>query len=313
MACDSPLQLRRSYETGKTYAGEKRHWLDSSFTVSCMKCIGCRIERERQWTVRILHEAKRHDCQSNHFLTLTYDWKYCPEDYSLVHRDFQLFMKRLRKAVEPAKVRFFMCGEYGEEDSRPHFHAIVFGLQIPDLEPWRRNKRGDLVYKSEFIANIWGNGFITVGKVNETTAAYVSGYLTKDGSRDFYEEVENGGFPHPVTGERVFRKPPYQCMSTNPGIGADWIDEFYPEVFRDDSVVVSKKTPKGRKNVKAIVPKYYLRRLEKLDPSMALRIKEKRSGAREAPEAKARDSDEFRSRRAAARASRLKNFKRGSL
>lgn len=313
MACDHPLKLYRSYNTGKTYGGEKRYWLDSSFTVSCMKCIGCRIERERQWTVRILHEAKQYEVENNHFITLTYSPEHCPADYSLEHRDFQLFMKRLRKAIAPRKVRFFMCGEYGEKDSRPHFHAILFGLPIPDLRGLYRNQRGDQVFTSDWLANTWGKGFITIGKVNETTAAYVSGYLTKDGSRQFYKEVESGGFPHPVTGERVFRKPPYQCMSTNPGIAADWIDEFYPEVFRDDAVVVSRKTPKGRKNVKAIPPKYYLRRLERIDPDFALRVKQKRSDARETPEAKARDCDSFRSRRAEARAARLKTFKRGSL
>lgn len=44
----------------------------------CGKCIGCLLERSRQWAVRCIHEASLHN--QNCFLTLTYD------DYHLLWR-----------------------------------------------------------------------------------------------------------------------------------------------------------------------------------------------------------------------------------
>lgn len=75
---------------------------DKPLQVPCGRCIGCRLEKARQWAVRCMHEASLYD--KNCFVTLTYDEDYCPE--SLIPEHFVLFMKRLRKRYG-AGIRFF--------------------------------------------------------------------------------------------------------------------------------------------------------------------------------------------------------------
>ena len=72
----------------------------------CGRCVGCRLERSRQWAVRCMHEASMH--MFNSFVTLTYDDDHLPEYNSLNYKHFQDFMKRLRKSH--IGVRFYMCG-----------------------------------------------------------------------------------------------------------------------------------------------------------------------------------------------------------
>lgn len=68
---------------------------DVTLTIPCGSCIGCRLEKSRQWGVRCVNEIQMHE--ENIFITLTYSPDHLPEDHSVNLRDFQLFMKRLRK------------------------------------------------------------------------------------------------------------------------------------------------------------------------------------------------------------------------
>lgn len=123
----------------------------------CGQCIGCRIDRSRQWANRCMLELQYHD--SAYFVTLTYDDFHIPKayypdpetgevhtSYTLCKRDFQLWMKRLRKKFSDDKIRFFACGEYGGQTKRPHYHAIVFGLHLNDLVKYKTVKEGDSYY-----------------------------------------------------------------------------------------------------------------------------------------------------------------------
>lgn len=112
--------------------------IDMPMKIPCGNCIGCRLERSRQWAIRCLHESSLYD--DNCFITLTYNEENLPYGESLNKRDFQLFMKKLRKAIAPKKIRFFACGEYGTNQDltnldtlgRPHFHAIIFNHDFAD-------------------------------------------------------------------------------------------------------------------------------------------------------------------------------------
>ena len=53
-----------------------------------------------------MHERQMHEEAS--FVTLTYSDECVPRDFSLRYRDFQLFMKRLRKAYPEREIRFYV-------------------------------------------------------------------------------------------------------------------------------------------------------------------------------------------------------------
>jgi len=95
MACFHPLTAYRSFD-GQIRFDEKRN--GEPLELPCGQCIGCRLERSREWAIRMVHEASMHE--DNCFITLTYAPEYLPPDGSLVKSDFQKFMKRLRKQVK---------------------------------------------------------------------------------------------------------------------------------------------------------------------------------------------------------------------
>lgn len=207
--------------------------------VPCGQCIGCRLERSRQWAMRCVHEAYGHD--DNAFITLTYAPEHVPPDGSLIKSHFQKFMKRLRKAISPKLVRFFHCGEYGEKNQRPHYHACLFGYDFPDkiLYTIRDECR---LYRSPMLEKLWPFGFATVGDVTFESAAYVARYITKKITGDLAEQHYQG------------RLPEYTTMSRRPGIGQYWYQNFKGDVFPCDNVVIRGKVMKP--------PRYYDKQLE---------------------------------------------------
>ena len=158
MVCYHPItayQLRQCKSNGKkaiVFGAPPTQPFDV-VNLPCGQCIGCRLERSRQWAVRCMYEASLHTCNS--FLTLTYDddhirWSPVTGEQTLYKRDLQLFMKRLRKHLEPLKVRFFACGEYGDNTYRPHYHVILFGYDFrSDRRLYKLSNAGFPYYISE--------------------------------------------------------------------------------------------------------------------------------------------------------------------
>jgi len=250
----------------------------------CGQCKGCRMERSRQWAVRCLHEASLHE--KNCFITLTYSDGNLPSDGSLDYRDFQLFMKKFRKHFEYRNIygtdesgkrvllnpiRFYMCGEYGEQLKRPHFHAIIFGVDLPDKKFYKRTFNQDMLYTSQILEDIWGKGWCPIGDVTYQSAAYVSRYIMKkvNGNNAFehYNDICSD------TGEiHESLKPEFTKMSLKPGIGSAWFDKFHTDVYPHDHVVVSSK---GRVQAQK-PPRYYDKKYEALDPDAFAELHSKR-------------------------------------
>ena len=160
-------------------------------------------------------------------------------------------MKRLRKRFGP--VRFLMAGEYGERRWRPHYHALLFGLRLPDLVPV--SAFGSQYSTSRILESLWQLGGCSVGPVNMATASYVSQYILKkvngDAAENHYSRVDGDGC--------VFRlEPEYCAMSRRPGIASAWLDRFYSDVFPRGKVVVQ--------GVEAEPPRFYKRRFKDADP-----------------------------------------------
>ncbi|UPW41644.1 replication initiator protein [Peromfec virus RodF8_32] len=255
-------------------------------SIPCGKCIGCRLSYARQWADRCMLELQYH--QSAWFVTLTYNDEHVPRCMygdpdtgearpclTLDRRDVQLFLKRLRKAIEPAKIRYFGCAEYGPQTWRPHYHMIIFGLPLDDLVLKRQDMDGKVsAYTSATLSKAWchrpfGNysdileplGDVECSEVTWAACNYVARYIVKkqlgpDG-KDFYE--------------RFNLVPPFTFMSRDPGIGRQFFED-HPDLYDFDSISVS--TPTGGRNIRP--PRYYDKLYDIDHPQELAQIKESR-------------------------------------
>ncbi len=278
MPCYYPINGFRGVDGGLSFSRHGSTGLE--MRVPCGRCIGCRLERSRQWAVRCMDEAQMHE--ENSFVTLTYADEFLPSRYkvydkrvnelvwtgSVLLSDFQKFMKRLRRVVDE-RVRFFHCGEYGEDFGRPHYHALLFGFGFPDRTFWLDRGTGP-VFRSELLEELWPKGQSEIGSVTFESAAYVARYVTKkvtgSAAADHYRRVDES------TGEFVDLVPEYATMSRRPGIGHTWLEEFYSDVYPGDHVY-----SRGRK---AKPPRYYDEFFRRRDPEGYKRLKEERRRAR---------------------------------
>ena len=263
--------------------------LDSNkIKLPCGRCIGCRLERSRQWALRLVHEKRFHERSS--FITLTYAKEHLPRDGSLDVKHFQDFMKRLRKDLDPQKLRFFHAGEYGEKGGRPHYHAIIFGEDFLDAAPLtvETSDRGDVTWQSERLRRLWSFGRNQVGSVTFESCAYVARYITKKisgaAAPAHYERA------NPDTGEIFSVKPEYATMSRRPGIGADHFFKYRLEIYPSDEVVCRGHPSKP--------PKFYDKLLEKSDPVAYAELKDQRECALMLSPMKDRTPDRLRVREA---------------
>lgn len=234
MACYKPLTAYRDEAGAVSFSSSQ----GEAINLPCGRCVGCRLERSRQWATRIMHEASLHD--SSLFLTLTYRDECLPGE-GLRYKDVQLFLKRLRKRH---KCRFFVAGEYGGQTGRAHWHMIVFGVPpFSDSVPLRKE-----LFESAELNALWQKGSVGIGQVTFQSASYVARYvmdkITGEAAKGHYAQVD------PETGEVVGQRVAEFCrMSLRPGIGARWFERFGREVFPSDSVVINGK--------EYIPPRYY--------------------------------------------------------
>lgn len=177
----------------------------------CGQCNPCRLKKRREWTHRIMLEAAGHS--DNCFATLTYSDENLPEDASLSPKHLQDWFKRFRKAIEPARIRYFACGEYGDESERPHYHVIIFGY--PNCTYGKSQytaRRVDCCPHCNLIRDTWGLGHIFVGQLTIQSARYCAGYVMKKMTS--------------VDDQRLAgRYPEFARQSRRPGLGADFMHE----------------------------------------------------------------------------------------
>lgn len=237
------------------------------------------MERARQWSIRCMHEASLYE--RNCFITLTYDDDHLPDQNSLDYRAFQLFMKRLRKKASylvPGKkkrkrriyplIRFYMCGEYGEQRERPHFHACIFNYDFDDKVIFKTSGKGTKIYTSKTLSDLWPYGYSTVAPMTQQAAQYAAMYvLKKHGGKAStwdYEHIDQ------ETGEVTQREREFAHMSLKPGLGNAWYQKFKSEVFPHDHVIVN--------GLEMSPPKYYTRIHKQEDPGSYEDLQASREG-----------------------------------
>lgn len=297
MTCFRPLQGYQSAEL--TDNGKRRFTYNSRkafrghdgnpvhMDLPCNRCSGCRVTYSREWAIRCMHEASLYDNGlNNSFITLTYNDKFIPKIFSddgrilgegtLNYDHWTLFMKRLRKALEPLKIRFYMGPEYGDENLRPHFHALIFGYDFPDKELYTV-RNGHRLYRSKLLEDTWSDpdtgesyGYSTVGSCTFQSAAYVARYMMKKVKG---EDVD-GRYQrfNLETGECFQVEPEKARMSNRNGIGKEWFDKYGIDTYCSEKDFITMGD--GRK---VRPPKYYDRIYEKISPEEFLAIKESRT------------------------------------
>lgn len=291
MPCRAPLKAVQKGSDKPMVFSERPRSLAEGYRyleLPCGQCRGCKLEYSRQWGCRIADEAQfiweMFNLPSS-FITLTYAEKWIPDYGTLLKDDLQKFIKRLRRRIEPQKIRYYAAGEYGTRCpkheihdclacgsiQRPHYHAIILGYDFPDRQ-YVGDREGLCVYHSEFLEDVWKYGFHEIGSVSFESAAYVARYVMKkitgpqadDGhymrhcwKRDSWFEVE----------------PEFALMSTNPGIGRGFAEKYQIDHLENDEYYVAGRGKIGK------MPKYYLQLYEDMYPEYVEKLKEDRREA----------------------------------
>jgi hypothetical protein len=325
MQCSKPLSGYLQHKAdGKRKLQLNKHADPDSeayIQVPCGKCLGCKLEYSRQWAVRLVHESNYWEPDQQHFITLTYNNENLPLHGNLVKKDYQDFMKRLRKhhvekygypdlnhKKEPTiayPMKYFHAGEYGKSCrncgkskfyhgtnskckhwsptiGRPHYHAILYGSQFPDMELKEKSDSGKLLYESETLNSLWGKGFTTIGEVTFESCSYVARYVTKKiYGKDAHEHYKKPIKVDSETGEvtEFFQmQKEYVTMSRgnryNPdnALSKKQMDYFKKDIYPHDRVVMYRTG----ESIPMRPPRYYDKLLEKSDPEMYDSVKEKR-------------------------------------
>lgn len=235
MPCYSPVTLRAHTE--------------DSQRVPCGRCLGCHLERSRQWAMRCVHEARYHE--ANSFITLTYrdeELIYGGSDRpTLYPRHLTLFLKKLRKEIN-VPIRYFACGEYGSRYNRPHYHALIFGYDFPDKKICG-TKGDNYYYSSDMLNRIWGHGNTIIGAVTFESAAYIARYTLKK---------QYGG--NAKTWQNSFKiEQEFLRMSLKPGIGYKFYEQYKDDIYPHDYLII-------RDGIKCKPARYYNKLYKKSNP-----------------------------------------------
>lgn len=143
--------------------------LDDGTEVACRKCWQCKRNRVNDLVGRCIAESKF--SIQTYAVTLTYANDAGVNAVTLVYKDVQDMMKRLRKRY---KVRYIVAGEYGTAKGRAHWHIVLFFKgEAPKIE---QDVRVQWKY--------WPHGFSYFQQPDWKGFQYVLKYVLKDTDLD---------------------------------------------------------------------------------------------------------------------------------
>lgn len=229
-------------------------WLEKNkLRVPCGKCRGCRIKRSSEWTMRLTHELHLMKYKGI-FLTLTYNEESLPYTETgrptLDKSALQKFIKKVRRRIAhtKGKIKYYACGEYGEETKRPHYHLIILGMTM----------RSE--YDKSVIIDSWNGCDWTpirtkksFGSVSPDSIRYTTDYIQKKFISSDPEKIRS------VYGDAT---PPFQLCSQ--GIGKDWALEEKERIQRTGKI--------SYKGKEVALPRYYLTKV-KVDEEVKIKNK----------------------------------------
>ena len=191
----------------------RKRYGDNLFLMPCGKCVGCQLDKARDWATRCVLESQYYD--EGCFLTLTFDDVHYPGNVSIATlRKIVVdnFIEKLRD--DGIKLRYFGCCERGSITKRLHFHVIIFGYKPKDMVFYKVGSNGDFLYNSSYLQSKWDKGFIVVGDLSYQSAGYVARYTMK-------KVDDDGSF--------IF-------MSNRPGIGFQYLKDNAEKIIDSDCV-----------------------------------------------------------------------------
>lgn len=184
----------------------KKPFVKDGKAFGCGQCLPCRFNKARIWTHRIMLEAHQH--KENCFLTLTYaDDNQTELDPAHV-RDW---LKRLRKHIQPGRIRYYLVGEYGDKTGRPHYHVALFGFPTCPRGQTRQPRKDQPMSCCEncnTMHMLWTHGRVDLARLEPASARYIAGYVVKKMTQHDHPDLHG-------------RHPEFARMSLRPGIGHD--------------------------------------------------------------------------------------------
>lgn len=292
MACFHPLPAVFKYPPDPrkpVYVGKENEILSPTliketgellepFKVPCGRCIGCRLDYSRFWADRLVMESLTLPENQSWFVTLTYDPQYESElcsfasdgtpVLSLKPDHFRKFIKDFRRYFEYHydlhDLRFYLAGEYGDRNHRPHFHFLLFGVDLePFLEPWFVNQNHDQIYTCDLISDIWKYGIVAVGKCTWQSCAYTARYVLKK------RKGPDAGFSYLAAG----LEPEYCACSNHPGIGFSFFQDHKLDFLEGKTLYLPSV---AGHDMPIRIPRYFLKLLDQEFPDQTARLKSER-------------------------------------
>lgn len=259
----------------------------------CGRCVGCLLRRSLEWSCRVCAEQfTRHHFHNSpfaSFLTLTYNNQNLPEDHSIRVEEVQGFMKRLREFYDRVygiqNLKFFACGEYGENFHRPHYHIVILGTDFCEPERLKQQhttdahlqldrldsidpdltrapiKRGPQLYETRALNKLWKKGYIVAGTCTAQSVAYTARYSTKKLLVQ-YKKVDRNTIEIERDGQN--KKVRSEFIRMSKGFGEEYLDRYYPEIYENNRVSFG--------NDKFIIPRYFDKKMQSKHPEDWLKI-----------------------------------------
>lgn len=221
MLCDSPIYIKNNqFET----LPESMEYI----RVPCGKCLFCRLEHAKEWGLRCALEWFTSSDKECYFLTLTYADDFNDGKLHKIH--VQDFIKKLRSKFRGIKFKYFVCGEFGEKTNRPHYHMLLFGLNLGKLIFYKMSGKNAL-YLSNLVSLLWKFGNVVIGNLTFNSAFYTARYAMKKNKVDGMIQLQSQG------------------------IGKDYFLNNYKEIISNGYVVFN--------HIKYKIPRYFLFRIYK--------------------------------------------------
>lgn len=218
----------------------------------CGKCAACLTNKRNIWKTRLILEETQHEKTS--FVTLTYNDDNLPNNEELTKKHPLAWIKRIRKAYPTREIRYYLCGEYGDNTSRPHYHIVLFGIGFPYkglAEYYQRNQLNKYPDSVVEVLNYWKKGNIHFEEANPQLLEYSCSHIVKSIA---------GGRPIKTLNKKVKE---YHSMS--PGLGRNAMDAIVSWLSTEKGVEHYRKLgdvpPTVRINKKIVPIGKYLRNI----------------------------------------------------